>query len=216
MTAHATRMLLLGAVGMFEPVNGYQIRRELVSWQVDRWANVNPGSIYNGLATLANLGHLARHALREGNREVAVYELTDSGRAELRRLVGVALETVEQYDRTAFMIAFSLMPTVMTSEQARAALVRRRVSMEQAAAEFLRERSASEGTPPHVLRGLLLWYDMAVAELAWLREVIEDLRQGNFPATDTDWDGRRPPTTPVGRSPRTGSGTGRCWVAPER
>jgi len=52
MTPNATRMLLLGAVAMFEPVNGYQIRRELVSWQVDRWAHGKPGSIYNGLGTL--------------------------------------------------------------------------------------------------------------------------------------------------------------------
>ena len=36
-------MLLLGAVALFEPVNGYQIRRELLSWQVDRWAHTNPG-----------------------------------------------------------------------------------------------------------------------------------------------------------------------------
>ena len=44
MAADETRMLLLGAVALFEPVNRYQIRRELLSWQVDRWANVNPGS----------------------------------------------------------------------------------------------------------------------------------------------------------------------------
>ena len=60
MAAHETRMLLLGAVALFEPVNGYQIRRELLSWEVDRWANVNPGSIYGGLATLARQGHLVR------------------------------------------------------------------------------------------------------------------------------------------------------------
>ncbi|MDQ4113433.1 MAG: PadR family transcriptional regulator, partial [Actinomycetota bacterium] len=35
-------MLLLGAVALFEPVNGYQIRRELMSWHVDQWANINP------------------------------------------------------------------------------------------------------------------------------------------------------------------------------
>jgi hypothetical protein len=38
------RLLLLGAVAIFEPVDGYQIRRELVSWHVEEWANINPGS----------------------------------------------------------------------------------------------------------------------------------------------------------------------------
>ena len=79
MAVHETRMLLLGAVAMFEPVNGYQIRRELVSWQVDRWANVNPGSIYHGLGTLTAEGFLARADLLDGTREVAVYEVTAAG-----------------------------------------------------------------------------------------------------------------------------------------
>ena len=79
MTPNATRMLLLGAVAMFEPVNGYQIRRELVSWQVDRWAHVNPGSIYNGLGTLTRQGLLARTDVVDGTREVAIYEITDAG-----------------------------------------------------------------------------------------------------------------------------------------
>jgi hypothetical protein len=42
MAANETRMLLLGVVAMFAPVNGYQIRRELVSWQIDKWAHVQP------------------------------------------------------------------------------------------------------------------------------------------------------------------------------
>src|SRR3546814_4934195 len=107
MAAHETRRLLLGAVALFEPVNGYQIRRELLSWQVDRWAHTNPGSIYHGLSALANLGHLVRHDLVDGGREVAVYELTDSGRTELERLMVDALETVNPYERSAFTVARS-------------------------------------------------------------------------------------------------------------
>ena len=82
MATTETRMLLLGAVAIFEPVNGYQIRRELLSWGVESWANIKPGSIYNGLATLAQRGDLVRHDLRDGSREVAVYELSDQGRTE--------------------------------------------------------------------------------------------------------------------------------------
>jgi len=42
MATTETRLLLLGAVAIFEPVNGYQIRRELVSWGVESWANIRP------------------------------------------------------------------------------------------------------------------------------------------------------------------------------
>ena len=64
MAATETRLLVLGAVRLFEPVNGYQIRRELLSWGVEEWANIAPGSIYHGLSTLAERGHLVRHDLR--------------------------------------------------------------------------------------------------------------------------------------------------------
>ena len=94
MAVHTTRMLLLGAVAMFEPVNGYQIRRELVSWHVDEWANLGPGSIYSGLTTLEKLGQVVRHDLADDGRTVAVYEITPAGRSELARLLGDALERV--------------------------------------------------------------------------------------------------------------------------
>jgi DNA-binding PadR family transcriptional regulator len=181
-------MLLLGAVAIFEPVNGYQIRRELTSWQVDRWAHMNPGSIYGGLATLARQGHLRRHDLVDGGREVSVYELTDAGRAELERLAVAALETVEMYDRSAFMAAFSLLPSVLPAERARRSLVARRVELEQRLAEFAERKLASDAVPPHVWRGVLLWYDVTVAEIGWLREIIEELKAGTFPAADRPWD----------------------------
>ena len=194
MAAHDTRMLLLGAVALFEPVNGYQIRRELLSWQVDEWAHVNPGSIYNGLATLTRQGHLVRHDLVDGGREVAVYEIADSGRAELDRLVRTALEEVSLVDRTAFSAAFGLVPLI-PAEQAVRSLTRRRVALEQTVAELAAPRPPGEA-PPHALRTITLWLDVAVAELAWLRETIELLRGDELrldggtwtpPADDPGW-----------------------------
>jgi DNA-binding PadR family transcriptional regulator len=191
--ATATRLLLLGAVAIFEPVNGYQIRRELVSWQVDRWAHLNPGSIYGGLTTLTRQGHLVRHELVDGGREVSVYELTDSGRAELQRLVVTALETVELYDRSDFMAAFSMLPSVLPSDRARQSLVRRRAALERTVAEFAEVKMRTETVPPHVRRGALLWYDVTVAELDWLREVIEELATGRFAIASGSEFGWTPP-----------------------
>src|SRR3954467_11344787 len=135
MAGEETRMLLLGAVALFEPVNGYQIRRELLSWQVDRWAHTNPGSIYHGLTSLTSLGHLVRHDLVDGGREVAVYELTDAGRAELERLMTEALEAVNPYERSAFTVAFSMLP-LLDRKQVVRSLTRRRVQLEQTVAEL--------------------------------------------------------------------------------
>lgn len=198
MAATATRLLLLGAVAIFEPVNGYQIRRELTSWQVDRWAHMNPGSIYGGLTTLTRQGHLVRHELVDGGRAVSVYELTESGRAELEALVVRALETVELYDRSDFMAAFSMLPSVLPGERARQSLVRRRAALEQTVAEFAEVKMRSDAVPPHVLRGALLWYDVTLAEVGWLREVIEELGSGKLAIAAGSEFGWSPPADDPG------------------
>ena len=189
MAANETRMLLLGAVAMFAPVNGYQIRRELVSWQIDKWAHVQPGSIYHGLTTLARQGFLVRHDLVDGTREVAVYEITDEGRALLDRMLVAALETVDPYDRVAFHVAFGMLP-LLTRRQVTASLTVRRTALEQAVAEFVRGKDDPHNGPPHARRGWVLWMDLAVAELAWLREAIDDIRAGRLkfaPGEDWGW-----------------------------
>ena len=42
----ATRLLVLGAIRTMQPVHGYIVRRELVSWRLEETTNVKPGSIY--------------------------------------------------------------------------------------------------------------------------------------------------------------------------
>lgn len=188
MATHDTRMLLLGAVALFEPVNGYQIRRELLSWQVDEWAHVNPGSIYNGLGTLTKQGHLVRHDLVDGGRPVAVYELTASGREELDRLVRSGLEEVSLVDRTAFSAAFGLVPLISPEQVLRSLVVRRR-GLEEVVRRLATPDApdAPDPAPPHALRGVVLWLDLAVAELAWLRETIELLKKGGLPLDPSTW-----------------------------
>lgn len=179
-------MLLLGAVALFEPVNGYQIRRELLSWHVDRWAHTNPGSIYHGLSSLTGQGHLRRHDLVDAGREVAVYELTDTGRAELDRLMVEALETVNPYERTAFNVAFSMLP-LLDKRTVLRSLTRRRTELERTVAEFAEAKAGV--APPHATRTMLLWLDLAVAELAWLRETIQDVKDGalSIDPADGSW-----------------------------
>lgn len=189
MAARDTRLLVLGAVAMFEPVNGYQIRRELISWQVDRWAHVNPGSIYSALTTLDREGLVRRHDLVDLHREVAVYEITEAGRQRLQTGLVESLERVDPHDRVAFQIAFGMLP-LLPRAQVAASLVRRRAGLEQAVAEFVRGKDDELNGPPHARRGWSLWLDLAIAELGWLREVIEDVKSGELrftPGEDWGW-----------------------------
>lgn len=96
----ATRLLVLGVVRIFQPVHGYSVRRELLSWRAEEWARVNPGSIYNALRTLARDGFL-----EEGGTEVnggrparTAYRVAADGEAEYFTLLRQALWTVEHHD----------------------------------------------------------------------------------------------------------------------
>ena len=196
MAVPTTRMLLLGAVSLFEPVNGYQIRRELISWRVDEWAHVNPGSIYAGLATLTRHGLLERHDLVDGRREVAVYELTAGGRTELDRLVVQALEEVDVHDRVAFQAAFGMLPH-LDRERAVAALERRRTALATQIESFVSGADDPANGPPHARRGWSLWLDLARAEDGWLVETLRQVRTGELRfTTDEDWDWQPPADDP--------------------
>jgi DNA-binding PadR family transcriptional regulator len=197
MAATATRLLLLGAVMVFEPVNGYQIRRELLSWRVEEWAHLNPGSIYSGLTTLSRLGHLERHDLVDGGREVAVYTSTRTGRAAFRSMWRAAAETVDLLSPLDFHTALSLMALVPREEATDAFTARlHRLDAEVARqAELYPDMSA---VPPHVRAMADLWVGLAATEREWLVDLLARLARGDLdlagepatwapPADDPGW-----------------------------
>jgi DNA-binding PadR family transcriptional regulator len=184
MAVHTTRMLLLGAVAMFEPVNGYQIRRELVSWRVDEWANLGPGSIYSGLSTLVKLGQVARHDLVDEGREVAVYEITDAGRAELARLLGQGLEGVRLYSSVAFHAAFGMLP-LLTREVALRHLEVRLHEIDRSLEAW--DPGAGDEAPPHAVHGVRLWLAALAEERTWLVDTVGRMRAGEFDLAGEPW-----------------------------
>ncbi len=172
-------MLLLGAVQLFEPVNGYQIRRELVSWRVDEWAHINPGSIYSGLETLARAGHLARHSLVEGSRTVTVYTTTPDGRAEFQRLFAEGVRVHDRGSARGFTTAMSLQPLV-TRPVFLGLLEERLRGVDALITEWEALAAAPDGTlPPHLPPLIGLWQAQAHTERAWLVETIAAVRGGS-------------------------------------
>lgn len=184
---------------LFEPVNGYQLRRELMSWRVDEWAHINPGSIYSGLATLARQGLVMRHDLEEGSRQVAVYTTTAEGRSEFVRLFGEALSRVEPLAPLAFNTAVSMAPLVERGEFL-ALLKKRLAAMDARTDQFARmDRDADPAAvPPHVLVLADLWSRVGQVEHEWLVELIQRVEAGALafhgeppgwtpPADDPGW-----------------------------
>lgn len=197
MAATETRLLLLGTVMLFEPVNGYQLRRELLSWEVQEWAHVNPGSIYSGLGTLTRQGHLQRHDLVDGTREVAVYTTTPGGHEEFERLWTSAMETIDLLSPVAFHTALSLMP-LMPRDDVRNALKNRISNLDAKLHEQFVEDRNPAAVPPHVLAMADLWMGMAQTEREWLVQMVGKVEHGEFslrgeppnweaPADDPGW-----------------------------
>ena len=181
MAAAETRLLVLGAVMLFEPVNGYQLRRELMSWRIDEWAHIKPGSVYSSLGTLSGQGHLVRHDLVDGGREVAVYTVTESGRAEFHRLFRAAMERVDLLAPLAFHTAVLLLPMLPREEFI--ALVEARIeAIDRAGAEPLTvpPGAGADAGPPHLPAVAELWARMGRTEQDWLRQLLEQVRGGAF------------------------------------
>src|SRR6185437_8903448 len=84
----ATRLLVLGVIRIMQPVHGYDVRRELVSWRVEELANVKPGSIYSAIRTLERDGCIAVHsrASEDSRPERTSYELTAALRSRISQL----------------------------------------------------------------------------------------------------------------------------------
>ena len=190
MAATETRLLVLGAVSLFEPVNGYQIRRELMSWEVDRWAHINPGSIYSCLTTLTKQGLVHRHDVLDGTREVAVYTTSDDGRAELAEMFGRALETVAVLDPLPFYTALSMCP-LFDRDVIVGHLDRRVAGLEEHLADLRTKLGAiAEGqAPPHVARVVELQISGGEVELTWVRRLVSDIREGDlwFAGEPMEW-----------------------------
>lgn len=179
MAATETRLLLLGAVSIFEPVNGYQLRRELLSWNVDDWAHIQPGSIYSGLATLARQGHVLRHRVRDRRRTVAVYEMTDSGRDEFDRLWTVAVETVDLLAPLAFHTALTLMPLIDRS-RAITHLRARLAGLEARERESKGWVQDTAHIPPNIVAISQYWRQLGETEHTWLAGLVERIEAGDL------------------------------------
>ena len=180
----ATRLLLLGTVRIFEPVHGYFVRRELLSWHAEAWAHLNPGSVYNGLRSLAREGFVEEVGTEaEGGRPArTTYRLTGDGDGEFMLLLRAALWNVSAHDPGDLMAAWSF-AWALKREEVIAALEHR---VEQITASARANEFAIEGiqhghkTPDTVAEHFRLTQARLDGEASWARSLIERLRAGEY------------------------------------
>ncbi|MER7330270.1 MULTISPECIES: PadR family transcriptional regulator [unclassified Micromonospora] len=177
----ATRMMILGLVRWMQPVHGYDVRRELLSWNADRWANVQPGSIYHALRKLTEEGLLREVATEQVGARPArtTYEVTAKGEDEFESLLRAHWWQLHE-PPDPFAAAFSFLPA-LPREEASAAL-RNRANLLRAGVESMRAALASDwvrnSKPVHVGWMFELWAARAEAEVGWCERIAERIDSG--------------------------------------
>jgi DNA-binding PadR family transcriptional regulator len=176
-------MLILGLVRWLQPVHGYDVRRELLSWDVESWANIQPGSIYHALRKLSEEGLLEEVATeRVGARPArTTYRVTPKGEVEFQELVRKYWWDFRP-PTDQFAASFAFLPALPRGE-AIAALRNRARTLEAHAA---RHRGLIEGDseflkykPPHVGWQLELIVARLEAETAWCHRVADRVEAGD-------------------------------------
>lgn len=184
----ATRLLVLGAIRIMQPVHGYDVRRELLTWRLEELANVKPGSIYSAIRTLEKDGCVAVHAREtaESRPEKTTYVLTAEGEKEFQLLLREAWWTVRQ-PAEPLIPALSLMVFFPRDELVRA--LQARIGQLESALEstgFVRNsiRDGATGAngeiPEHVREILDFAGGRARAELEWTRAFQKRVREGAY------------------------------------
>lgn len=183
--ASTTNLLVLGVVRMHGRAHGYQVRRELLSWSADTWANVRQGSIYNALRRLATDGLLAADETEPGEAgpERTVYRLTPDGQTELDTMLRRTL--LEPDSGIALSATIPLFPFLRRGELIE--LLRHRRVARNAnlrTTDHLTDSNDTMGKPSHVAELFRLWKVQIEAELRWIDELVERLEAGEYQLAD--------------------------------
>ncbi len=179
-----TRLLVLGAVRIFQPTHGYFVRRELASWQVEEWAHLNPGSVYNALRGLTREGLLIEEPDPDaGGKPRTLYRLTIDGEKEVQRLVREALWELHPWEQDWISagVSFWFILTrdeVVAALTARISLLEARITGIGFAARDTGPTAA--GTPDHVVEMFHFQNALLGAEKLWVGQVLERIRNGAY------------------------------------
>ncbi|MET8306497.1 MULTISPECIES: PadR family transcriptional regulator [unclassified Micromonospora] len=187
-------MMILGLVRWMQPVHGYDVRRELLSWSADKWANVQPGSIYHALRKLTEEGLLRAVATEQVGARPArtTYEVTAKGEDEFETLLRNLWWNFNE-PTDPFTAAFSFLPAMPRSEAA--AALRNRANLLRAGIESMRASLESDWVrntkPVHVGWMFELWSARAEAEMSWCERIAERIDSGvsYLPAELTNAEG---------------------------
>ncbi|HEX6352223.1 PadR family transcriptional regulator [Actinophytocola sp.] len=198
----ATRLLVLGVVRMHGSAHGYQVRRELLTWSADKWANVAPGSIYHALRKMETeqLLEVASTEAHPGGPDRTAYRLTEDGETEFQLLLARYLSESDDSAQGAYRLAAAVTFLTALPRTRAVNLLRHRLTElagQHANAQNLLDTSDDWGQPEHVHELYRLWLTSVAAQEEWLRELVTRLETGKYTMADDDGDAFGAPTKQI-------------------
>jgi DNA-binding PadR family transcriptional regulator len=197
----ATRLLVLGVIRIMQPVHGYDVRRELLTWRIEDTANVKPGSIYGAIRTLERDGCLAVHSREseDSRPERTSYVLTVEGEREFQLLLRQSWWNLDLPSEPLIpalsMMMFMPRDELIGALQARSTQLAAHLRGLSYTRETIRDGSTgAEGEIPEHVRELLDFLaGRARAEQEWTKSLVRKLRAGAYRFSD---EGNFPPLGP--------------------
>jgi DNA-binding PadR family transcriptional regulator len=171
-----TRLLVLGVVRIFQPVHGYFVRRELLSWRADTWAAINPGSIYGQLKGLSKDAFI--EALPGGSGDKTRYRLTVDGETEFQTLLREHLWNVDIHHPGSIIASAAFLWTIPRDE-ALEILDGRLAQLHALRAQSARLAKV-EHDPPMTVELSLFTLGLAESQITWLEGLIGRVRAGEY------------------------------------
>jgi DNA-binding PadR family transcriptional regulator len=187
----ATRLLVLGVVRMHGSAHGYQVRRELLTWSADKWANVAPGSIYHALKKMETerLLEVTSKDAHPGGPDRTAYKLTHDGETEFQLLLAKYLSESDDSTQGSYRLAAAVTFLPALPRARALSLLRHRLTQlmgQHANARHLLDNSSDWGQPAHVFELYHLWLKTVEAQEEWLRGLVARLEEGTYTMADDD------------------------------
>jgi DNA-binding PadR family transcriptional regulator len=190
----ATRLLVLGVIRIAQPVHGYDVRRELLTWRLEELANVKPGSIYSAIRTLERDGCIAVHsrASEDSRPERTTYVLTSEGEKEFHLLLRQCWWNVttgaEPLAPALCLMVFLPREELIAALQARLAQLEGHLASTAFTRNSIKDGATGSdgGIPEHVREILDFVSGRTRAELEWARSLQRKLRDGAYTFTGED------------------------------
>ena len=197
----ATRLLVLGVIRIQQPVHGYDVRRELLTWRIEESTNVKPGSIYSAIRTLERDGCIAVHSrdTEDSRPERTSYVLTVQGEVEfqllLRQYWWKVAQPAEPLIPALSMMLFMPREELLAALQSRLAQLGAHLRGLSFTRETIRDGAtgAEGGIPEHVREIIDFLTARARGESDWTRGLIKRLKANSYTFSD---EGQFPPLGP--------------------